>query len=53
MPRMPRPQCSRAAQLIGMAPAKAARKKGPDLAPTCDVRTFFTGIKIRSLRSVG
>lgn len=31
MPRMPRPQCSRAAQLIGMAPAKAARKKGPDL----------------------
>ena len=46
MPRVPRPHCSRAAQLIGMAPAKAARKT----ALTCDVRTFLTGIKSRSCR---
>lgn len=41
MPRVPRPHCCRAAQSIGVAPAKVARKT----APTCDVRSFPTAIK--------
>lgn len=42
MPRVPRLRCYRASQSIGVALAKAPKIA----APTCDVRTFLTGIKV-------